>query len=223
MKKSFLVLIALFSFTLIFSQQAELIKHLPQHTNGYLVLENFPGATVSSWTIDIIQNTYQDFKLINQKVIYTYRLIGRNYFKIPKEYLEMENLSIKVYAYLENGETLTREDILTMQQPGGGEWEYFKSFKCVGSTYAFEIKQFKHNSTDKSYLRVDGTAEQTDPNVVYYYRYFPLSVWQTMTLLDDVYYPSTMNQPLDLQYYHGIGNMLWNQGPEVVLLVSCQL
>ncbi len=222
MKKPIIILLALFAFLQTFSQDSYLVRHKPQNTNGFVVLENNFSVDVSYWSVEIILNFYEDFELVNQEVLKSFELIGKNYMEIPKEFKNMENLSLRIIAHFAN-QTYIEENVeISTQVFGGPDWEVFQFFPCVGSTYAYEIVQYKHKTVDKSRLVLQPTAEQTDPNVVYYYEYFPLSVWNNIDIesyVNNIYTPYNLYKFRD---YYNISSMTpgYSSLPDVISITN---
>ncbi len=206
MKKYILSIFIFASCLQVFPQETYLIRHLPQHTNGYLVLENNFQVGIRYWSVDIILNFYDDFELHGQEVLDSYELIGKNYMKIPDEYSRMDNLSVKVTAHFQNDTYIEEETPISTHIFGGPNYETYKYFPCIGSTYAYEIVMFKHKTVDKSYLAVYPTAEQNDP-VVWYYEYFPFSLLNTLnpqSYVNNLYTPFNFYKFWE---YHNIENL----------------
>jgi hypothetical protein len=197
----------------VFSQETYLIRHKPQNTNGFLVLENNFQVGIRYWSIEIILNFYEDFELVNQEVIERYDLIGKNYLKIPQEFLTMDNVSARITAFFQNDIFIEDEIAISSQTLGGPNWELFKEFTCNGSSYAYRIEQFKHKNVDKSYLTLKPAEQQIDP-IVFFYEYFPFSLLNTVnphSYVNNIYTPPNL---IEFWRYYGIP---YNSSPQLAL------
>ncbi len=211
MKTTSILILVLLAFNFSIAQNNLLIKHRPQNTDGYIVMQNPEGISVNYWEIEVIQNTYENFELTDQEIVYSYNVMGRDYHRIPEEFFNNDNMTVRLNAILNDGTVLTQNDVLTNQVYGGPQYEYAKSFKCNGSTYAYEISQFNHKTNGTSYLRVDPTAEKHNP-VTWYYQYYSDLAWPNIQTNPNAikYYPpgypnNTHNlQPLSIQEYHNL-------------------
>jgi hypothetical protein len=222
MKKNIIILLILFAFMQTIAQDVSLIRHNPQNTNGFIVLENNFQADVSYWSLIILQNTYEDFELVNQEELECFELMGKNFMKIPEEYMIMENLSMRIIAHFPNQNEIEEDIEITPQAPGGPQWERYKEFPCIGSTYAYNIVQYKHVTIDKSYLTLTTAVEQTNP-VVYYYQYWPLSL---INSINPSAYVNNAFTPTNLyrfyEYYNipptqNLNNLITGGGIDVII------
>ena len=130
MKKPIIILLALFAFLQTFSQDSYLVRHKPQNTNSFVVLENNFSVDVSYWSVEIILNFYDNFELVNQEVLESYELIGKNYMEIPEEYKNMDNLSLRIIAHFAN-QTYIEENVEISTQVFGGQIGKYSNFFLV--------------------------------------------------------------------------------------------
>jgi len=158
------------------SQATYLAKLLPQDANRYLVLENNFPAGINYWNIEIIMNIYEDFEIVNQEVIENIVLAGINFYRIPEQYMEMENISVRITAYFQNDTYIVEENPISRHIPGGSNYFHLKDFTCLGHTYAYRLDVHKHKHTTEQYINIQPTAKFFNP-VVYYYEYYPFSSW----------------------------------------------
>lgn len=186
-----------------------LIKYLPQHTHGNLVLNNSYTNPVSHYTVEIIRNHYENFELIDQEVLEAIELIGTNFVKIPGEYLDQNNIVVVATAHFEGADDVIETAEVSTSVWGGPEFHYVQSWKCIGSDYAYEIRHFADAVMSNSYLTVVSTANGFDSQTytaIPYYQYYPLSIWGGL-VQPGTYYTSPDGQTMSYTAYHDIASL----------------
>lgn len=168
MKNKLLLLIGLFTFSLMNSQveqylgaksalqKSEFIRAVPQESNGYLVMHK--DNRVNYWVIDAIQE---------DEVIKTYQTArGENNVKLEQEVYNNLTYSYKIQGMSETGDTVLDIDIV----PANGDplWIYNGCNRptCVktsgSSNYAYGMDVLEHISNDSYKLRLNKAWSHKD-------------------------------------------------------------
>ncbi len=168
LKKHFILLILLFFFTLMNAQEeryidaeyalqkSEVIKAVPQESNGYLVMHK--DNRVEHWVVMAMQEdeVYREYQ--------TGR--GENHIQIEQEIYTDLAFSYKIMGMSETGETVL--DIDFMPANGDPTWIYndCNRPRCVktsgGSNYAYGMEIFEHVNNDSYKLRLQKAWSHID-------------------------------------------------------------
>jgi hypothetical protein len=203
--KKLLIIVLLFSAVNIFAQKSSnIIKYLPQITEGYLVLKN--TANVKYWEVNIIQRTYDEDGSFSDKVVETENLVKKNYCLVPAQYMATPNYLISVTANLNDGTSTNEVVEISTQIPGGGHYNLAPSKTCNGSTYAYSIFQYINTNNGSSYFSLQpgyninpSTGEGTP-----YYQYFDAVMFQQIDLSEIIYNGLTPSSGIPFSDYYDI-------------------
>lgn len=168
------------------SANNSIIKSMPKHTQGYLVLSNTNYSEVNNWRVYIYSQTEDNTTLVETLILPE----EKNYVRIPNSYLNSENLSPQYYfiakGFNQNNSLIVETSFISVL----GDWDLSEpeacngcaprygiicEDKCNGIDFAWEIVQYAADTAfSSSYYHVqqafdyfDNTSQQAIP----YYEY----------------------------------------------------
>lgn len=161
----------------------------PHLGQGYVVLDVSDAYDEEYFEIKIFERFYNS-EGYSDELIEHYELAGKNYKKIPREYINNGAYLLQAIAHTSDGEVVSPKYELDMflpfENPGNvGSNEYCAAtFKCNGPDYAWEIDQFYDDNGGTSYFSLSSAVKQPtqdNPNaqVIPYYRYFSDTEFQS--------------------------------------------
>lgn len=143
MKQITISLLTLILFSIqVQAQQTSIIKTLPHHSAGFLIIDKQALPDLSHWELSVIERVFFNEKEYGDKVIFSTTFKGVNYIKVPPQYLNQRDriFLITVTAYNPLGIVIGEEGPSLIGDPEntptfGCDWD------CVGSDYAWSIYQ----------------------------------------------------------------------------------
>ena len=181
-----------------FSQETDLISMDPHIGQGYVVLDVSDVYEEEYFEIKIFERIYNSDGY-SDEVVEHYEIAGKNYKKIPREYINNGAYLLQAIAHKSDGEVVSDKNELDMKPVGVGPndgYSVVQTFKCNGPDYAWEITQLHDDGT--SFFSLSSTVKQPNQNnqnapLIPYYRYFSDSEFQN--------FQSAMDEP----DYNGTG------------------
>lgn len=165
----------------LFGQTSSVIKMMPHHAQGYLILHK--SNDIDYWRVEILKRNYDSTGYFYDDLEERYELIGRNYFQIPYNIINDcgqpgYKYVISATAHYSGGASFTEESVLDFPPsnvPQEDAYESVYQWKCNGNTYAWSIHQMLANN---SYFTLQPLVKSyTNQIVEYYYQYFSESEW----------------------------------------------
>ena len=189
---------------------------------GWLVLNRKAYPDVVSWQVQIVKRTYfvtdSDTTYVDD-IISKVDLGKTNYTKIPYEYLNNrdENYLLNIRGVNNQGEILANVEGLNLSvyPPAvdvGPQYNETGYWKCIGSTYAWEIQQYTSydfGQTPMSYFTLQSTYRYFDENIsqaIPYYQYMGEEEFNSIKndITKQKYYGLNSNDISSLNYVNGV-------------------
>lgn len=181
-----ILLIIYFSIsTTTYSQETELISMDPLIGQGYVVLDNTDAYDEEYFEIKIFERIYNS-EGYSDEVIEHYEVAGKNYKKIPRDFINNGAYLLQAVAHTPDGEVVSDKHELDMRPYGWGPNDgpsLATTFKCDGPDYAWRIDQYYNDDSGMSYFSLAPAVKQPNqdnPNspLIPYYEYFSASAFQ---------------------------------------------
>lgn len=224
-KRKNVILIAtlLLATVLMNAQETAIVKMMPQHAQGYLVLN--ADVDIDYWTVEILKRTYFSDGTYLDEIQERNELVGKNYFKISEYYIDDcgqpgYGYLINTTAHYSSGVSVSEQGDMKFPTPSNlpAEQAYgsVHEWKCNGNTYAWGIHQLLSNYFNNSYFNLTTTYKSYNSGITeYYYQYFSEYEWAIFT--SQIYANPLISGGVPYyQYYNVPGNNLVIDGMQVI-------
>lgn len=130
------------------AQTASVISHLPQNTQGYLVLNNEAYPSVKSWQVEVLQQQFLTDTIIDSTLVLLEVSPGLSYAKVPDLYWHKTNgtfgYNLRVTG-LDAAKVPVVTEVPKAQTGPPHNREEYCAHVCNGTDYAWKLAMFDVN------------------------------------------------------------------------------